>query len=97
MCWVCDELALERGDIIEIDSVENPIIKEHFRIESGTKGIILPNDEYFANIPEMLTGDRSHKVLVLENHEPISLYSLYQKYVVWRKIRHSSPQVVDVH
>jgi len=91
-----EELGLERLDVIEIDQVHDATVAANYRLRSGTKCLIVPNDEYFEALEidrereSMMVGDPKHLIAVAMVapgvQEPFGLMVLRNKQVSWRKV-----------
>jgi len=83
---IAERLGLEANDLVEIDSVEDPIVAYHYRLRPRARCVIVPHDEYFAHLPELLVGDPKHLIAVSDMNEPFSLVVLEKRYVTWRRL-----------
>lgn len=87
-----EALGLERLDLIEIDAVHDATVAANYRLRSGTRCIIVPNDEYFEGLEidrereSMMVGDPKHLIAVSDMNEPFGLMVLREKMVSWRKV-----------
>lgn len=93
MCWVCEQLDLRSGDLIEVRAIEDQRIKERFPwVEVGSRGVAVVNDDFFRHIPEMITDDPKHFCIVWENQEPCNVLVLFYKMIAWAKVGHVTPR-----
>lgn len=95
MCYVCEEIGLHHGDIIEIDGVHDEFMAKNFDLPSNIRAAILANDDYFANMPDYLCGDPKHLIVVTQKNEPFGILCLAKKKVSWRKVGHTDIKLVN--
>lgn len=93
MCYQCDQLALEHGDVIEVDAVQDERIHKEFRLQAGMRGILLRNNEYFKAVEEMQCDDPKHLAVVFQNNEVCGIGVLFNRMISWRKIKHTDPRL----
>jgi len=94
MCQICEELSLEVGDVIEVDTVLDPTVAQFYpQLRSGTRGVVVVNDDYFTHIPSMQCGDPKHKCVVWEDQDPMNVLVLHKKAISWRKKHRVRPRL----